>query len=84
MTIGRNIFYSALLVLGGISVESLQGLPPKFSAFAIPLLMLIQAVISRRAHRFNPDGSPAEKPYDPTGDGMYLPRKNGGDDGFLG
>ena len=84
MTQKRNWLYSALVVLGGISVENLALLPPGIAAYAIPLLMLIQAVLSSRAHRFNPDGSPAAQPYDPTGNGLYLPRKGGGDDGLLG
>lgn len=83
MTLTRNWLYSLLLVIGGISVESLNALPPRLAAYAIPILMLIQAVISHRAHRFNPDGTPATQRYDPSGNGMFLPRK-GGDDGFLG
>ena len=84
MTQKRNWLYSALILLGGISVESLQALPPKVAAYAIPILMLIQALISRRAHRFNPDGTPAEKPYDPTDNNLSWLRQNGGDDGYLG
>jgi hypothetical protein len=71
MTLGRNLFYSALLVIGCISIESLQLLPPKIAAYAIPILMLIQAVISRRAHRFNPDGTPAEQPFLPCKGGKH-------------
>lgn len=59
-------------------------LPPKYQATLLLVVGIAQAVVSYRAHKFNPDGTPAEKPYDKTGDGFYLPRKNGGDDGLLG
>lgn len=83
MTLKRNWAYSLLILIAGISVADLQWLPPKLAASAVPLLMLIQAFVSHRAHAFNPDGTPATQRYDPSGDGLFLPRK-GGDDGFLG
>lgn len=84
MKISFNLLFqlAALIVQFGNLASGY--LPPKYQATLLLIVGIAQAVVSYRAHKFNPDGTPATQPYDVTGNGMYLPRKGGGDDGFLG
>lgn len=83
MKISFNVLFQIFALIAQAGNWLLPAIPLEFHAGAALVIALTQCLVSWRAHYFNPDGTHASKPYDETGNGMILPRKNGGDNGFL-
>lgn len=77
MKISFNVLFQIAALIVQLGNIASQYLPLKYQAIVMLAVGIAQSFVAFRAHYFNPDGTPAEKPYDPTGNGMILPRKGG-------